>query len=325
DDGARLVVSLSGGGFRLFATTPALKVVDALLDGDRQRVGEVWGCSGGALAGYVFAAGHRMSVLDEFGYDLYNGRLPGLVSGSVGSLVRGHVRAQRHRLRGRPVPAEMVEWLTELDRREPRAARGPAVPFYALATSLDRGGPFALGSPDHCDPGHDDFLIPCDPWLGVAASTAVPFLVRAVRGIGSRPDEQWIDGSIADESPLYLPFLKWQRERERSPETTPERLKILLVQLNLRSSESAVMTALSRFGATRSTVVRAARLFDTMLDSKTQMVVSMLSRHPQVEILCARLSLGWLGLHSPAEIPRAIRTGRTLASWSFTRYPEAAG
>ncbi|MEQ1566083.1 MAG: hypothetical protein ABMA64_10635 [Myxococcota bacterium] len=139
DDDARLVVSLSGGGFRLFATTPALKVVEAMLDGDRSRVAEVWGCSGGAFAGYAFAAGHRLSLLDEFGYDLYNKRLPGLVTGSVGSLARGFVRAQRHRLRGRAVPAEMVEWLTELERREPRELRRPQLPFYALATSTDRG------------------------------------------------------------------------------------------------------------------------------------------------------------------------------------------
>lgn len=322
DDGARLVVSLSGGGFRLFATTPALKVVEALLDGDRGQVDEVWGCSGGALAGYVFAAGHRLSLLDTFGYDLYNGRLPHLVSGSLASLARGTVRAEANRLRGRPVVPEMVEWLMELDAREPRERRRAPIPFYALATSTSRGGPFALGAPEHCDPAHP-FQVPCDPWLGVAASTAVPFLVRAVRGIGADPREHWIDGSVSDETPLYLPFAKWQRDRELRPRTTPDRLKILLVHLNLRSSESGVVTALSRFRPTRRTLVRAARLVDTVLDTKTSMVIDMVARHPRVEILCAKLSLGWLGLHRPTDIARAIRTGRTVESWSFTRHPEA--
>lgn len=324
DDGARTVLSLSGGGFRLFATTPALKVIEALLGGDRTRVSEVWGCSGGAFAGYVFAAGHRLSLLDEFGYDLYNGRLPHLVSGSLGSLVRGAWRAEKSRLRGQPVLAEMVEWLTELDQREPREQRGPAIPFYALATSTRRGGPFALAAPHHCDPLHASFQVPCDPWLGVAASTAVPFLVRTVRGIGPDPREHWIDGSVSDETPLYLPFLKWQREREQRPDETPDRLKILLVHLNLRSSESGVVTALSRFRPTRSTLVHAARLVDTVLDSKTSMVIDMLGSHPQVDILCAKLSLGWLGLHRPIDIPRAIRTGRTVESWSFTRHGAGA-
>jgi hypothetical protein len=163
-------------------------------------------------------------------------------------------------------------------------------------------------------------MVPCDPWRAVAASTAVPFLVRAVRDIGPDPSEQWVDGSIADETPLHLPFLKWKRERERSPDTTPERLKILLVHLNLRTSEIGALSTLSRFPPARGTITRAARLVDTALDTKTDAMVSILRSTPGVEILTARLSLGWLGLHSPGMIPSAIRTGRTLESWSFEQH-----
>ena len=56
------------------------------------------------------------------------------------------------------------------------------------------------------------------------------------------PDQDtWIDGSVTDENPLVLPYIKWCRERERHPDTTPPTLKIVLVNLNLRSTESGVV------------------------------------------------------------------------------------
>ena len=50
--------------------------------------------------------------------------------------------------------------------------------------------------------------------------------------------------SVTDENPLVLPYVKWARERERHPDTTPPLLKIILINLDLRSTESGVVRKL---------------------------------------------------------------------------------
>src|SRR5207253_9963463 len=107
-----------------------------------------------------------------------------------------------------------------------------------IASSTNRPGLVALAAAEHMSPVCGDFMVTCDPQLAVAASTAVPFVLRPVTGIGDASVETWFDGSVNDENPLALPYVKWMRERTADPEHTPARLKIVLVILNLRLSES---------------------------------------------------------------------------------------
>jgi len=319
DDGARIVVSLGGGGFRLFAATPVLKTIERLAGG-RSRIAEVWGSSGGAFLGYLFAGGFRMETVDQFGFDLYNGKVPHLVDGSLTSIARSRLRAAVNQARGRATPPEMVEWLQELERREPPGARGPRRPFYAIASSTQRPGLIALASQEHVSETCNDFMVACDPKLGVAASTAVPFVLRPVIGIGDSELETWFDGSINDENPLALPYVKWMRERAADPERTPPRLKIVLVILNLRLSESQPLQVASKLPVLRSleALARGTQLIDRLLDSKTTTNVQIVTATPGVEVLTVKLNLGWLSMQNPAEIARAVRSGRTLESWDVT-------
>ena len=319
DDGARIVVSLGGGGFRLFAATPVLKTIDRLT-GDRSRIAEVWGSSGGAFLGYLYAGGFRMETVDQFGFDLYNGKVPHLVDGSMTSIARSRLRAMVNQVRGRETPPEMVEWLRELELREPASVRMPRRPFYAIASSTSRPGLVALAAPEDVSPACGDFMVACDPQLGVAASTAVPFVLRPVTGIGDTAVETWFDGSVNDENPLALPYVKWMRERTANPDRTPARLKIVLVLLNLRLSESQPVQVVSKLPVLRSleAVAKGTALIDRLLDSKTITNVQIVTATPGVEVLTVKLNLGWLSVQNPAEIARAVRSGRTLESWDVT-------
>src|SRR5687768_8850685 len=89
DPDARVVLSLGGGGYRLFAALSALKVIEKMLGGQRDKIDEVWGSSGGALLGYVFANGLDLDVIDRLGFALYHGKqkdLPGIHLRSLATL-----------------------------------------------------------------------------------------------------------------------------------------------------------------------------------------------------------------------------------------------
>jgi hypothetical protein len=61
EPGARIVLSMGGGGWRLFSVPGVLRMIDHLLV-DRAQIGEVWGCSGGAILGYAYTQIGRAHV-----------------------------------------------------------------------------------------------------------------------------------------------------------------------------------------------------------------------------------------------------------------------
>jgi predicted acylesterase/phospholipase RssA len=324
DPSAKIVLSFGGGGFRLFGATTVLKVMDRVVE-DRSRVGEVWGSSGGALLGYTYAMGFEPETLEALGYDLYHGRAPHLTSGTVASLAWARVRALKAQLTGRRRKSEMAEWLDELDKKQPLEKRRTSrVPLFALATNPERGGLTALADPRHIPPSCKDFIFPSDVRDAVAASTSVPLILAPQQGITGLNDveDTWVDGSILDENPLTLPYIKWLREREADPDHTPSKLKVLLVCLNLRSSEFELLAKVQRLPLIRRVraIRQLARLVDLALDSKTEAVIRTVTESPNVEVYAVKLNLGKLHLHDPRDIPAAIRAGGALESWQFTTW-----
>jgi hypothetical protein len=321
DPGARFVLSIGGGGFRLFAVPPVLKVLDTLTA--RSRFSEVWGCSGGALVGHVFADGFEPGVLDELGFDLAHKRHRSLTDGSSMSLAKLGLKNAMDAIRGSRTDPAIGRWMDLLEQKQPRAKRRhPRLPFYALAVNPGKSGLFALTAPedlpDHCS----DLMAACERRHAVAASTAVPFVLQSQRGIaGWADDDVWIDGSIIDENPMTLPFVKWSRERAMAPERTPERLKILLIDLNARMRESPAVAALSEVPLLGKLVVRrAARIVDMLLDSRMMTAIQVLTATPNVSVLCLKLTLGRLGLREPSDIPHVILGGRRRGSWQVISF-----
>jgi hypothetical protein len=323
EPGVRLVISVGGGAMRMFAATAVLRAIDHLLDHDRSKVHEVWGSSGGAFLGYVFSNGFDMRVVDEIGFDVYNGRAKQLINPSFSSLARYTAANAVARARGKRPPHPFEAWADALDVKEPPSTRKhPKLAYFAMATNTRSAEPIALGEEQFIPASCRDILVACAGRDAMCASTSVPFLIPPHRGITGTADDTWVDGSITDENPLALPFAKWLRERQTDPEHTPSRLKILSVHLNLRMSESAVMNrivALPLFRRTR-LIKHAGRLLDMSLDSKTYAPLKILASVPGVEVLTLKLSLGWLGANSVRDIPAAMRAGRSLEAWKILLY-----
>lgn len=327
EPGARLVVSLGGGGWRLFAATGILKLLDHLL-GDRGKVGEVWGSSGGAILGYAYSHGFDVQVVDQLGFDVYHGHNPNLGNGSPQAALRVHARAAMDKFAGRPLTTAVGPWIDELERKQPLSKRTkPRIPFYAMATNTRSCEPTALADPTDIPAYCKDIIHACDARDAVAASTAIPFLLTPLRGITGFANDTWVDGSITDENPLALPFAKWMRDRQADPKNTPERLKILSLHLNLRLSESAILKAAMNLPVLKQTRIlkHASRLIDMALDSKTYAPVQILKAMPNVEVFCSKLTLGWMHFNSHREIPSAMRHGRTVEAWQNTIHRSSTG
>ena len=317
----RLVLSLGGGGWRLFAATGILKLLDGLLGDDRSKVAEAWGSSGGAILAYAYSHGFSPQVIDDLGFDLYHGRNGELGNGSPRAMLRLHAEAAYRKLAGRAPRTVTAPLLEALDRKQPESTRHKArIPFFAMATNTRRAEPTALAEARDIPPHCSDLIFPCDARDAVAASTAVPFLLTPLRGITGFADDTWVDGSITDENPLALPFAKWMRDKQADPKNTPEKLRIISIHLNLRLSESALLKTLSDLPGLKQTrlLKHAARIADIAFDSKTYAPIQILKAVPNVELLCSKLTLGWMHFNSHREIPAAIRHGRTVEAWQNT-------
>ncbi|MEZ4362152.1 MAG: patatin-like phospholipase family protein [Kofleriaceae bacterium] len=322
DPEARLVVSIGGGGYRLFAAVAAVKAIEQMLGGDRQKIAEVWGSSGGALLGYALSRGHALSAIDRLGFGLYSGErkdLPGL---HLRSLLHFATQVAKDWRRGEAGSPELGAWVGAIDELSTPTAGAPNLPFFSLVSNAQRRYPIAFAEREHIPDYCRDFLVPCAARDATAASMAVPFLFRPLRGVapevthGEAPlsDDHWFDGSVVEENPILLPFVKWLRDRRHAPETTPRKLKIALVNLNLRLSESNLVSGLLGGGRLAG---RAFDLLDLLLDSKTQAHIRALTEVDGVEIMTATLNLGRMSFITRRNIPHTIRSGQIIEAWKL--------
>jgi predicted acylesterase/phospholipase RssA len=322
DPNARIVLSLGGGGYRLFAALHALKIIERLLGGDRKKVHEVWGSSGGALLGYVFANGLDLSVVDRLAYDLYRGKSKELAGIHLRSLMHFGGRLVSDFVRGRVGFPELGSWVDAVDRVDGANAAGRGkIPYYAMVSNTRWRHPVAFAEPAHITEHCKDILIPCSAREATAASMSVPFLFRPLRGVSGFEQDSWFDGSIVDENPVMLPFVKWLRDRKADPGRTPKRLKIVLVNLNMRMSESTVLTGLGRKPG--GTIRKAMEVVDLLLDSKTHALIQTLTEVEDVEIMTATLTLGSLDFITRAAIPAAVRSGQIAEGWKLDLHARA--
>jgi Patatin-like phospholipase len=312
DPDARLVLSLGGGGYRLFAALQALKIILRMVDGDRHRVHEVWGSSGGALLGYVFARGLDLGVIERLAFDLYHGKRKQLAGLHASSLLHFATQIVSDRVRGRIGAPELGSWVEAVDPPTD-APTSTAIPYYAMVSNTRWRHPVAFADPEHITAHCRDILIPCNSREATAASMSVPFLFRPLRGVLGFEDDAWFDGSIVDENPVMLPFVKWLRDRKADPERTPRKLKIVLVNLNMRMSESTLLMGLGR--RPDGMVRRAMDLVDLLLDSKTHALIRTLTEVDDVEVMTATLTLGSLNFITRAAIPTTVRSGQVLEGW----------
>lgn len=229
DPKTRFVISLGGGGLRLFAQPSLFRIIEAL--GVKDKIGEIWGCSGGAIAGLAYSLGADHEVFEEEGYKFYHNKFsiehaPGRHTSLVNYIMTRLIKEPSVGLKG------FVDLQMTLESVLERVAKHtkPMIPFYAIAFNVNLKKNEVLTS-EKVPPGiYKDLIQHSTPLDAVLASTALPiaFVPREIRR--GRTTIRYIDGSMTEELPLISVYDKWQLDKKHGL-TDTKRLFILSVNL----------------------------------------------------------------------------------------------
>lgn len=292
DSDARVVLSLGSGGLKLFAHATVFRMLEEI--GLEAEIDEVWGTSGGALAGLLYAHGLSPEAMEQAGYDLYSGRY-GL------SLQPSKIQVLRQLLRDTLLPSEaadqtgFVDCTRALARMIERycATLHPRRPLYCIAYNLADCRSEVLTS-DPVPPHLEGLVARTEAREAALASAAVPllFVPRRVR-LGER-DVPYVDGSTTEEVPLPSVLSKWELDREAAAET---RTRLVILYVKLTGTPEIYRTPHGRMGKLRllQTIASAG------MEAMHRRDVALISRRPDVRLIA---------LHLPGSSPDFFETGR---------------
>lgn len=309
DPKTKLVLSFGSGGLRLFAHPSMMKFIETI--GAKPYVSEIWGCSGGSLAGLACAMGVPPERIEQEGYDIYNHKFhfeltpslwgvaknivldavqtasPGVMQGFA-SAQKAILTALRHLIRNRKLE----------------------IPFYCLAYNIRKQRAQILTPLRVSKKIYGDQVVQANAMDAVVASSSIPivYVPKLIRR--GRSKEQYLDGGTAEEIPLASIYRKWLLDRERGKE---KRTKLMIVGvdlfpriaqpwLDLPILNQLPFVDLINFGLELVDLVRKARI---------QEQTEPLRRDPNVKVLIVTLPLRTLSVLNPHDIPTIIKSAQT--------------
>jgi hypothetical protein len=229
DRDTRFVVSLGGGGLLLFAHPSIFKLVEAM--DARDSIDEIWGCSGGAIAGMAYSLGADHKIIEQEGYDIYNQRYSFQLSPNKLDVVKNLIKQQL--LPGAGISLRgFVDIQTSLQESLGRITRRhkPAIPFYAVAFNVNTKRCETLTPVKFPQGFYKGAIRRCSPFNAVMASAAIPVLfVPKVINFGRTP-HMFIDGSLVEEVPVVSVYRKWKADRENG---LTKKKKLFILSVNL--------------------------------------------------------------------------------------------
>ncbi len=229
DPETRFVVSLGGGGLRMFAHPSIFKLIEAM--GAKDAIEEIWGCSGGAIAGMAYALGADHKILEQEGYDLYHRKYDLRLSPSAPSVIKNLLINRM--LPGTSISLQgFVDIQSAMQESLARTVRyhKPALPVYAIAYNMDTKRNEVLTSAKVNARAYEGFIKHTTPINAVLASSAIPimFVPRVIKR--GQNAHTYIDGSIFEEVPIASVYHKWHLDRKFKL-TKKKKLFILAVNL----------------------------------------------------------------------------------------------
>jgi predicted acylesterase/phospholipase RssA len=229
DRDTRFAISLGGGGLLLFAHPSIFKLVEAM--GARDSIEEIWGCSGGAIAGMAYSLGADHKLIEQEGYDIYNQRYSFQLSPNKLDVVKNLIKQQL--LPGAGISLRgFVDIQTSLQESLGRITRRhkPAIPFYAVAFNVNSQKCDVL-TPTKLPKGiYHGTIRRCSPINTVMASAAIPvlFVPKAINF--GKTAQMYIDGSLVEEVPVVSIYRKWRTDRDNG---ITKKKKLFILSVNL--------------------------------------------------------------------------------------------
>ncbi|MFQ5698339.1 MAG: patatin-like phospholipase family protein [Myxococcota bacterium] len=308
DPETRVVLSLGSGGLKLFAHAILLRFLEAV--GCSRHIDEIWGSSGGAVAGLLYCMGLSAQAIEQTGYDLYSGRYTLPLRPSRIQVLR---QVLRDTLFSDPGESGFCDGGGPLGRMLERYCSRvrPRRPFYSVAFNLAECRTQVL-TEEPVPPHLDGLMVRTDAREAALASSAVPLLFLPRRILQGGRETPYIDGSTTEDVPLHSVVTKWDRDRSAGVET---RRRLVILYSKLTGSLDQYRTRSGRIGKLRMLQLVASAGVETMHLRD----VELLRRREDVELLGVELADMGVDLFEVDRVPRFLR----MAKEGFPRQLEA--
>src|SRR5436190_2471289 len=227
----KVVLSLGGGGIRMFAHVSVLKFLETL--GVERYISEIWGASGGAIVGLLYSMGNSPEEIFESARALHSAQLKIQLTPSLFSIVKNIAlesllnHSNSHNLTGFHNIQEGLQQLVKQTSKD----RGERFPFYCLTYNLGTNSTDVLAPREIPLDMYPNFIYRADPVDAITASSAIPilFVPKTIEDEGGR--RVYTDGATGEEVPTVSIYKKWLRDKELGLETR-KRLLVIAVDLH---------------------------------------------------------------------------------------------
>lgn len=314
DPQTKVITSFGSGGIRLFAHPTLMKFFDFF--DLRDQIDEIWGCSGGALAGLPFALGVDPELIEQEGYHLYNDRYSIRWSPNQMDVLQNIIKSTFL-----PLTDSMFsgfrdcqrELLTVFGKHMKKKSRekNRHIPFYCVAYNLKAQQLEVLTDEKLPRFNYSTPLVKTKSIDAVLASSAIPILYYPKKILSRGKEIQYVDGGTIEEVPLISPYRKWVRDKQKGIE---DRKKLVIFCSNLfpRISKNLIFRKwLLQKLPTMRYFYLFARYVDMIRNARIQEHKKTLRHDPNVNLIELNLELEDMSVFDPKRIPTVIQKART--------------
>ena len=227
----KLVLSLGGGGVRMFAHAAAFRFLESL--GVEAYLSEIWGASAGAIVGALYSHGQSPNDIEEEGLRVHNNSdhfpaIPSALKMAGRVLQDAFLPIQK---KG-PMKAFHDYQMAFLNRlKEKIKDKVPRHKLYFTAYNLATNENDIL-TPHQVPKTHAGLGVYHTETLeAVTASSAIPILFKPKEIKDEFGKRQYMDGAMVEEVPMVSLYKKWRRDREMGLEKK-RRLLVIAIHLN---------------------------------------------------------------------------------------------
>ncbi len=311
DPRTKTVLSFGSGGVRLFAHASLMKFIDLLEL--TPYVGEVWGSSGGAVAGLMYSMGVSPEAIEKEGYDLYNNRYslrfsPSKLDVLFNLLTDSLLPSGDQLLKGFLDCQNALRFMINKHLNRSKKRR---FPFYCIAYNLREKRNEVLTPERVAKHAYVTPTFQTDALDAVIASSSIPILYVPKKILRGKTECIYVDGGTTEEIPLVTPYRKWVRDRLGLKKESSKKLLVLAV--NLFPSISSIPL----FSNWLVQKIPAFRLFklsanytDLIRQARIDEHKGQLMRDKDVTLLELVLPVKGLNVLNPKRIPDIIQTAQ---------------
>ncbi len=315
----KVVLSLGGGGVRMFAHGVFLRLFEEL--GAAEFLKEVWGASAGAIIGMLYSQGMTPREIQEEALNIYRSQqsMPKLPSRLrlAANLVRD-IFIPLHRRRGMKAFHDFQLSLVQIVARNFKK-QNPRFSFFCTAYNVEQQDNDILTPGPIASDAYPFGVFQLDPVEATAASCAIPIIFEP-KLIGEGKEKRtYLDGAMIEEFPTVSLYKKWMRDRELGLE---KRRRLIVIGVNLHPSFTAMNLLDNKFLRKLpgyEYLLLSINCSDFMKEARCRAQKRLLTDDPNVELWEFNLEMPGSGMLNLDLIPEVLSTAEKSSPPQFAK------